>query len=188
MDPELQKLKNGEPFDSGCEALDIMRDRCNDLCDKLNLIPVRDESRLHIIKDIFGSVGTSPLILTNFHVEVGKNTFLGNNFFCNFNCVMIDLYEIHIGNNVQLGPNVSLITVNHPLNVEDRRKGLATGGNIHIEDDVWIGTGSIILPNVTIGKGAVVAAGSVVNKDVPPYKVVAGVPAKVIKDTDDVNV
>lgn len=182
---ELEKLRMGLPFDSGCEELNIMRDRCNALCDEINSYPVRDERKLPIIRELFGSVGESPLILPTFRVEVGCNTYIGDFFFCNFDCHIIDLYDVTIGNHVQFGPKVSIITVNHPLDATERRKGAATGAPIVIEDDVWIGTGSIILPGVKIGKGAVVAAGSVVTKDVEAFTVVAGNPAKFLKNTDD---
>ena len=179
---ELEKLRKGLPFDSGCEELNIMRDRCNALCDEINSYPVRDERKLPIIRELFGSVGESPLILPTFRVEVGCNTYIGDFFFCNFDCHIIDLYDVRIGDHVQFGPKVSIITVNHPLDAAERRKGAATGAPIVIEDDVWIGARSVIMSGVIISKGSIVAAGSVVTTNIPSCEIWGGVPARKIKD------
>ena len=107
------------------------------------------------------------------------NIHLGKNFYANFACCFLDCGRVNIGDNVLFGPNVQLYTVSHPLDVLTR--GSEFTRPIVVEDNVWVGGSAILLPGVTVGKGAVVAAGAVVTKDVPPFSVVAGNPAKVIK-------
>lgn len=107
------------------------------------------------------------------------NIHVGRNFYANFSCCFLDCGKIEIGDNVLLGPNVQLYTVNHPLDVSQRSSEYTRP--IKIESNVWIGGGAIILPGITIREGAVVAAGAIVTKDVPESSLVAGNPAKVIK-------
>ncbi|KAF7188823.1 Maltose O-acetyltransferase [Pseudocercospora fuligena] len=119
-----------------------------------------------------------------FHADYGTNISLGKNVFINFNCTIIDTCKVTIGARTLFAPGVSLYSGCHPLDPEVRNgtKGPEMGAEIHIEEDCWIGGQAIILPGITIGKGSVVGAGSVVTKNVPPYTVVAGNPAKKIKD------
>ncbi|WP_419870380.1 DapH/DapD/GlmU-related protein [Chryseobacterium sp. CT-SW4] len=113
------------------------------------------------------------------YINYGKNINIGKNVFINFDCTFLALGGITIEDDVLIGPKVNLITESHPLHPE-HRKGL-TGNSIIIKQNAWIGAGATILPGVTIGRNAVVAAGAVVNKDVPDHAIVAGVPAKIIK-------
>ena len=133
-----------------------------------------------IMRELFGSVGSNPFVGDNFHCDFGKNIFMGDNFHADYNCTMLDLAEIRIGNNCLIGPDVGLYTAGHRLEPE-RRSADVYGLPITIGNDVWIGGHSTILPGVTIGDGAIIAAGSVVTKDVPPRSLVAGNPAKVKK-------
>ncbi|MEH8020905.1 sugar O-acetyltransferase [Rheinheimera metallidurans] len=116
-----------------------------------------------------------------FFCDYGSNIHAGNKVFFNFNCVVLDVAPVHIGNNVFFGPAVQIYTVNHPLEPIKRRTLLEQALPVVIGDDVWLGGGAIILPGVTIGAGSVIAAGSVVSKDIPPGVVAAGNPCKVIK-------
>ncbi len=122
------------------------------------------------------SVGMFP----PFNTDCGKNTFVSENVFINSGCKFQDQGGIYIGKGVLIGHNVTLCTINH--NPDPEHRGDMIFKPIHIEENVWIGSGAIILPGVTIGYGAVVAAGAVVTKDVAARTVVAGVPAKKIKD------
>ena len=148
---------------------------------KLNSLSLENqEEQLEVIKELLGSVGENANIANGFHCDFGCNIFVGNNFYAGYNCTMLDYAEIRIGNNCLIGPNVGIYTTGHNLEPEDRHKtGYARP--ITIGNDVWIGGHSCIMPGVTIGDGAVIAAGSVVTKDVACRTVVGGVPAALLK-------
>lgn len=120
-----------------------------------------------IIGELFGSVGSNPTIDDNFYCDFGLNIHVGDNFHADYNCTMLDLAEILIGNNCLIGPDVGIYTAGHRLEPEGRVLDVY-GLPITIGNDVWIGGHSTILPGVTIGDGAVIAAGSVVTMDVAP--------------------
>jgi len=121
----------------------------------------------------------STTVLTPFHINLGIFTRIGQNVFINHGCSFLDIGGITVEDDVLIGPKVSVITESHPLNPSERKSLLAKP--IVIKRNAWIGAGAIILPGVTVGENAVVAAGAVVSKDVPANTVVAGVPAKVVK-------
>lgn len=140
------------------------------------------ETHTVAIKNLLGSVGDDyaeteyPLFL-----DFGKNTHVGKRFYMGSMCTVLDCARVDIGDNVIFGPNVKIITIEHPTNPEKSSAGLETAKPIKIGNDVWVGGGATVLPGVTIGNGATVGAGAVVNQDVPDNVVVAGVPAKIIK-------
>lgn len=138
---------------------------------------VRDE----ICKDLFGAFGKSTL-LSPFRCDYGENIYIGDKSFINFNVSMIDLGKIKIGNRVLIGPGTGLFTAIHPTDPEIRATGIEKGVDITIEDDVWIGGNATILPGVTIGKGSIIGAGSVVTKDIPKMTIAVGNPAKIIRE------
>jgi len=119
-------------------------------------------------------------VFTPIYINCGKSISIGKNIFINFDCTFLALGGITIDDDVLIGPKVSLITENHPTNPQER-KGL-TGKSIHIKRNAWIGANVTILPGVTIGENAIVAAGAVVSKDVPDNVIVGGIPAKIIKN------
>ncbi len=133
-----------------------------------------------LLSQITGSeIAESVAVFTPLYINYGKNTKIGNNVFINFDCVFLDLGGITIEEGVLIAPKVSLLSEGHPLSPDDRQS--LVPGHIHIRKNAWIGAGATILPGVTIGENAVVAAGAVVSKDVPANTVVGGIPAKVIK-------
>lgn len=158
-----------------------------DKCLELDNTPYAEfEKRVELVHELFGSVGKNVFVERGFKCEQGKNIFVGDNFYCNFNCTIYDSYTVKIGNNVMIGPNVTLCTATHPTKAAIRTS--QTGEYalpITIGDNVWIGGGAFINPGVTIGEGAVIASGAVVTKDVPANCVVAGVPAVVKKAIDN---
>lgn len=139
------------------------------------------EERKSILKELLGGCGEKIYIEPTFKCDYGSNIYLGENFYANFDCVMLDVCEIRIGKNCFLAPGVHIYTATHPLNAEERISGLEYGKPVNIGDNVWIGGRSIINPGVTIGDNVVVASGSVVTKDVPSNVLVGGNPAKIIK-------
>ena len=160
----------------------LLMARVSILTKQLNGLTLTDQpKKQEIINELFGSVGTNPFVGDNFHCDFGKNIHVGDNFHADYNCTMLDLAEIRIGNNCLIGPDVGIYTAGHRLEPEGRMEDVY-GLSITIGNDVWIGGHSTILPGVTIGDGAVIAAGSVLTTDVPPRSLVAGNPAKVKKE------
>ncbi|ERF83194.1 sugar O-acetyltransferase [Bradyrhizobium viridifuturi] len=131
-----------------------------------------------LLSERFRKVGKDTIIRPPFFCDYGSNISLGDGVFLNFNCVILDVVEVVIGDRTQIGPAVQIYTADHPRDAETRRAGLEFGRPIRIGSDVWIGGGAIILPGVTIGDGALVGAGSVVTRDVAAGTIVAGNPAR----------
>ncbi len=158
--------------------------KADELLLKLNSLPLTHlDERLAVIRELFGSVGINPTVSRGFQCDFGCNIHVGDNFYAGYNCVMLDYAEIKIGDNCLIGPNVGIYTAGHDLAPINRYKtGMAK--SITIDDNVWIGANSCILPGVNIGKGAVIAAGSVVTDNVKPNTVAGEVPAKYIKDVE----
>ncbi|NRG45253.1 sugar O-acetyltransferase [Bacillus sp. CRN 9] len=147
------------------------------------LIEEESEQKEAIIRELFGSAGNNPSLEHNFHCDIGSNIHVGDYFYAGYNCTILDMATVRIGDNCMIGPNVGIYTAGHSIQPKDRNKsGYAIP--IHIGNDVWIGGSSVILSGVTIGDNSVVAAGSVVTKDVPANVIVAGNPARKIKDIE----
>lgn len=142
------------------------------------------EKRTQILKDLLGSTGENIYMEPNIRFDYGYNTYVGENFYANFDCTFLDVCEVRIGDNCMLGPNVHIYTATHPINPIERNSGKEYGKPVNIGNNVWIGGGSIINPGVTIGDNVVIASGSVVTKDVPDNVVVGGNPAKIIKQIE----
>ncbi len=157
------------------------RKRAKKLCQELNALSADQmKARKPIYQQLFGQVSTA-YIEPNFFCDYGSNIFLGERFYANHNCVILDCAEVRIGNRVMFGPNVQIYATTHPLDPLERATGKEFSAAVTIGDDCWIGGGAIILAGVTIGKGSVIGAGSLVNKDIPAYVVAAGNPCRVIK-------
>ena len=177
---------NGTIYDMKDPKTAKEKERAVLLCEKLNGLSItQKEERRKLIEELFFEVGEDCTIYPGFHCDNGKNIYIGNNFTGNYNITMLDIREIYIGNNVMIGPNTLITTVNHPLSPMGRRKHLGIAEPVRIGDDVWIGGNVTILPGVTIGNNVVVGAGAVVTKDIPDNCVVGGVPAKFIKAIED---
>lgn len=147
-----------------------------------NLRPTETDAQKEIIKNLFGSVGSSYIINQPFRCDFGDNIHIGDNFFANFNLTILDETDVRFGDNVMIGPNVSIFTACHPLDAEERNKLIEWAEPVIVGNNVWIGGSAVLLPGVTIGDNVVVGAGSVVTKGTYPSNVViAGNPAKVIK-------
>jgi maltose O-acetyltransferase len=134
-----------------------------------------------LLGQLFHSLGERITIEPPFHCDYGDNIKIGNDFFANFGCVFLDCNEITIGNNVMMASYVQFYTAHHPLDAATRNSGLELASPIKIGNSVWIGGGAIILPGVEIGDEAVIGAGSVVSRSIPPRVVAVGNPCRVIK-------
>ena len=143
------------------------------------------EKRTSMLKDLLAEVGENCYIEPPLHANWGLNTHLGNNVYANFNLTLVDDAEIFIGDSVMIGPNVVIATAGHPVNPELRLKVAQFNIPVHIEKNVWIGAGAIILPGVTVGENSVIGAGSVVTKDIPPNVVAVGNPCRVLRPIGD---
>ena len=169
------------------DDIQMLMAKVSALTKQLNSLTLAEQTeKQKIIMELFGSVGSNPFVGDNFHCDFGQHIHVGDNFHADYNCTMLDLAEIRIGNNCLIGPDVGIYTAGHRLEPEGRTLDVY-GMPITIGNDVWIGGNSTILPGVTIGDGAVVAAGAVVTKDVEPNTIVGGVPAKVIKKIEIKN-
>ena len=146
-----------------------------------NLHPLDREARSEAIKGILGKVGKNCVVEQPLFCTYGYNTTVGDNFFLNVNGKLMDSGKITIGNNVFIAPNVCIITEEHAMDVEQRIAGLEYTHPVTIGDNVWICTGALILPGVTIGEGSIIGAGSVVAKDIPPKCLAVGNPCRVIR-------
>ncbi|KAB2333601.1 sugar O-acetyltransferase [Bacillus mesophilum] len=142
------------------------------------------EERTFMLKELLGSTGENVFMEPNIRFDYGSNTYVGENFFANFDCVILDVCEVRIGDNCMMAPGVHIYTATHPLDPVERNSGKEYGKPVTIGNNVWIGGGAIINPGVTIGDNAVIASGAVVTKNVPSNTVVGGNPAVVIKQLD----
>ncbi|MGK4189012.1 DapH/DapD/GlmU-related protein [Rothia koreensis] len=160
-------------------------EKVTDATSRLNVLPFSDvKNRDRLLSVVFGGrLPDSVTIYPPFYTEHGLSTMFGRNVFVNQGCTFMDGGGITIGDNVMIAPKVNLISGGHPLPLVERREYILSEP-IVIEDDVWIGAAATVTQGVTIGAGSVVAAGAVVTRDVPAGVVVAGVPARVIKDID----
>lgn len=152
-----------------------------------NLSPLQDEEREKILASLLGKKGKNVTIISPFYCDYGYNIEVGDNFFANTNFVVLDGAKVKIGNNVFIAPNVGIYTAGHPLDAEQRNEGLEYAFPVTIEDDVWIGGHVCIMPGVTIGKGTVVGAGSVVTKDLPAHSLAVGNPCRVLREITEAD-
>jgi len=168
-------------YDPSDPELVVARARARDLCRRLNATRESEEGeRRRILRDLFGNGGDTVGMEPPFHCDYGTNIELGERVFFNFDCIVLDVCRVRIGDFTLFGPAVQIYTPLHPLNAEQRRRE-EYGKPIDIGSDVWVGGGAIILAGVRIGSRAVIGAGSVVTRDVPEAVFAAGNPCRVIR-------
>ncbi|RTZ45659.1 sugar O-acetyltransferase [Candidimonas sp. SYP-B2681] len=178
---EKQKMLAGELYDPEDVQLMAERQRARQLLQRLNdRCGGEQQARSEILIELFGAE-TDAFIQPPFFCDYGANISLGKKVFINFNCVILDVAPVTIGDYVLFGPNVQVYTATHPISAAERRLGLEYGKSVSIGSDVWIGGGAIVCPGVTIGAGSMIAAGSVVTRDVPQGVVAAGNPCRLIR-------
>lgn len=183
MSTEKEKAQRGELYDANYDVeLLAERDICKDMCYEYNqLRPSRKAERQQLIRKLFGKTGQNFLIEQPFYCDYGYNIEIGENFYANVNCVMLDGAKIHFGDNVFIAPHCGFYTAGHPLDVKQRNQGLEYAYPIRVGNNVWIGANVCVLPGVSIGNNCVIGAGSVVNKDIPDNSLAVGNPCKVIR-------
>ncbi|AEG97501.1 MULTISPECIES: maltose O-acetyltransferase [Klebsiella] len=181
MSEEKRKMIAGEPYLAGDATLKADRLHARQVLHRYNhSAPDERESRAALLAELFGKP-TDAYIEPTFRCDYGYNISLGANFYANFDCVMLDVCPIRIGDNCMLAPGVHIYTATHPLDPTERNSGIEYGKPVTIGHNVWIGGRAVINPGVTIGDNAVIASGAVVVKDVPANAVVGGNPAQIIK-------
>ncbi len=187
---EKQKMIAGLLYDAYDEELIRERKEARRLVRLFNNTSEDEtQERERLLKQLFGSTGNRLNIEPSFRCDYGYNIHVGENFFANFDCVILDVCEVTIGDNCLLGPKVCLYTPVHPFDKEERKVQpingklalMEYGKPITIGDDVWIGGSAVINPGVTIGSNVIVASGSVVVKDVPDNVIVGGNPARILR-------
>lgn len=183
---ELEKMQAGLWYDANYDQ-EIVKKRCQcfDYCIELNQLKLSDTNRNEMIEKILGYYPENLVLLSPFYCDYGKNIQLGKNVFINLNNYFMDGASITIGDNVFIGPYCGFYTANHPLDYKRRNQGLEKALPIKVGDNCWFGANVSVMPGVTIGNGCVVAAGAVVTKDMPDNSLVAGVPAKVVKQIEN---
>ncbi len=178
-----ERMVAGLPYQDNVEGLDEERLKCNKKIFELNnTSPAEREKMNALLKEILGKTGEKFYMETPFHCDYGWNIEIGENFYSNYNLVILDVAKVTIGENVMLAPNVSIYTAGHPVYYEARNTGYEYGIPINIGNNVWVGGNSVILPGVSIGDNSVIGAGSVVTRDVPPNVVAAGNPCRVLRE------
>lgn len=180
---EKEKMLKGMIYDANnAPQLIAERTDCKELCHDYNHLRPNDaEGRRMIIMELLGSVKGNFLIEQPFLCDYGYNIHIGENFYANHNLVILDEAPVEFGDNVFIAPNCGFYTAAHPIDANERNKGLEYARQITVGSDVWIGANVCVLPGVTIGDDCVIGAGSVVVKDIPPHSVAVGNPCKVIK-------
>jgi maltose O-acetyltransferase len=182
MKTEKEKMLVGELYSAADTELVEARLRARTLLRQFNDTPESDDSsRNLLLRHLLGSAGNTILIESNFHCDYGFNIHVGENFYANFDCVILDVCSVTIGANCLMAPGVHIYTSTHPLDARERNSGLEYGKPVTIGDNVWLGGRCVINPGVTIGDNVVVGAGAVVVKDVPSNVVVGGNPARILK-------
>lgn len=184
MRSEREKMLAGDPYDALDPELVAARTRARNLCQALNATREAEaDARRAILRELLGRGGDSVWMQPPFHCDYGTNIEIGERVFFNFNCVVLDVCRVTIGDHTLFGPGVQLLTPLHPMDAAERRR-TEHGRPIDIGADVWVGGGALILPGVRIGARSVIGAGSVVTRDVPEGVFAAGNPCRVIRAID----
>eukprot|EP00834_Sanchytrium_tribonematis_P000899 NODE_18_length_47517_cov_0.674814.p21 type:complete len:188 gc:universal NODE_18_length_47517_cov_0.674814:1948-1385(-) len=180
---ERQKMINGEHYDPSDKQLEADRINCRRLMRLFNDSREDELSkRTEILKELFGQTGAKIYMEPRIKLDYGYNIKIGDNFYSNFDITLLDVCPLTIGNNVYVGPSVSIYTATHPLDSKLRTSGIEFGKPVVIKDNVWLCGGCIINPGVTIGNNVVVSSGAVVTKSVRDNVLVAGNPAVIVKE------
>lgn len=179
---EKEKMLAGEAYDASDVQLTAERLQARTLSQQLNALPpsAPEEQRRELLTRLLGQPSNVSLT-PPFHCDYGYNLRLGSQVYFNFNCVVLDVAPVSIGDRTLFGPAVQIYTASHPMDAAERRQGVEFGKPVVIGEDVWVGGGSVICPGVSIGARSVIGAGSVVTRDIPADVFAAGNPCRVIR-------
>lgn len=176
----IERREKGMAYIADDQVMEQMK-RARRLTQKLNTMDRADFEQLQeVVKELLGK-SEGAFINPPFYCDYGFNIEVGKNFFANYNCTILDVGKVVIGDNCQLAPNVAIYTAGHPIHPDSRNSGYEYGIGITIGDNCWIGGNTVICPGVHIGNNVVIGAGSVVTKDIPDWSIAAGSPCKVIR-------
>ena len=178
---EKEKRDAGLLYDAGSLTEELLR--CKELCYEFNALrPSQLEEKAKIIRQLFGKTGNSFLIQAPFWCDYGDNIQIGEDFYANHNCVILDCAKVTFGDHVFVGPDCGFYTAGHPMDAERRNQGLEYALPITVGDNVWFGGGVRVMPGVTIGNNTVIGAGRVVTKDIPANVVAVGNPCRIVRE------
>ena len=185
-------MTNKERRDAGMayisdESVFEEQKECRKILQKLNFMDRSDFDGIGVVvAELFGK-SDNAFVNPPFYCDYGKHIEVGKNFFANYNCTLIDVAKIRIGDNCMMAPNVSVYTAGHPVHPVSRNSAYEYGKEVTIGDNVWLGGNTVVCPGVHIGSNVVIGAGSVVTKDIPDWCVAAGNPCKVIRKITDAD-
>lgn len=177
-----ERMLSGLPYKASMDGLPEKHMQCLIRVREYNDCQPDDRAGLERILDsLLGGVGKGAVIKQPLRFDYGKNTYVGENFFANYNLTVLDVARVTIGDNVMLAPNVSIYTAGHPVHPEARNSGYEYGREVKIGDNVWIGGNVVINPGVSVGSNSVIGSGSVITRDIPEWVIAAGNPCRVIR-------
>ena len=183
---ERERMVSGGLYKADDGELVALRQRARRLTRQFNATTEEElDKRQELLRELFGAFGGNSFMEPSFRCDYGVNIFIGEHFYANFDCVILDVAPVHIGDNVFFAPRVNLYTAGHPIDAGVRNEELEFGKPITIGDDVWVGGGVIVNPGVTIGSDVVIGSGSVVTKDITSHVIAAGNPCRVIRAITD---
>ena len=179
---EKERMLYGGFYHPVDEQLGAERLRARSLTMRYNALPPGAwDEHAKILEELLGHAGYDCWFEPPFHCDYGYNIAVGDGFYANFNCTLLDCAKIQIGSHVMFGPNVVIAAATHPLLPEQRNSGFEFGRPVTIGNNVWLGAGVVVNPGVTIGDNAVIGSGSVVTKDIPPDVLAVGIPCRVLR-------
>jgi maltose O-acetyltransferase len=183
---EKEKKQNGELYDPDDADLVEERSRARELIRRYNQTTEGEgDRRQHLLRELFGTIDGTAHVTPPFRCDYGYNIHVGENFYTNFDCVILDACRVEIGSDCMLAPGVHIYTATHPLNATERINGPEYAIPVTVGDNVWIGGHATLNPGVTVGDESVIASGAVVTEDVPDGVVVQGNPAEITKEIDE---
>lgn len=180
LDEKFEYMTTGKPYNDLDPLLEAIRNESTIKTNQLNG-EVDLYKKEELIRQLFGSAGKFPMVNPNFRCEFGRNIHVGDNFYANYDCVILDGAPVTIGNNVLFGPKVGLYTSNHLFDSLERVQGGCIAKPIKIGDNCWLGANVSVTPGTTIGANSIIGAGSVVTHDIPVNVIAAGNPARVMR-------
>jgi maltose O-acetyltransferase len=183
MASQKQRMLSGEPYLADDPELNAERRRCRLLCERLNAASVADGKLIgELLHELLGAFGEGSYITPPLRCDYGYNVAIGARTFVNYGAIILDCAPVAIGDDVQIATSVQLLTATHPLEARLRRAAWESAQPIAVGDGAWLGGGVIVCPGVTIGEEAVIGAGSVVTRDIPPRVLAVGSPCRVVRE------